>query len=298
MGMETVVDVAGQLVADLRAGAAKLAGGSFFGCGNGDIEALLVGVYEVEAVLAAAKVNIVAEVEDRSIHQIDGHRSVGTYVSRRLKLRKETVSATARLAHKRNLVPHTISALEQGLISEQHAQLLAKAHNRKVAEHFDRDEPMLVDKAQVLSFQDFAYFVEHWSNIADPERGKTAAEKAVRDRRAYCARVGDRVHLDAVGDVLSGTIFKEALEAIEQELFEADWGEAKTRLDDPTSADLARSSVQRTQTPNSPNRSSTSSATTTHSPKPPSNSQASNPPMTCRVSAKSSTEPRSHRNKP
>jgi hypothetical protein len=190
--METVVDVAGQLVADLRVGAAKLAGGSFFGCGNGDVEALLAGVYEVEAVLAAAKVN----------------------------------------------------------------------------------------------------------NIADPERGKTAAEKAVRDRRAYCARVGDRVHLDAVGDVLSGTILKEALEAIEQELFEQDWAEAKTRLDDPTSADLARSSVQRTQTPNSPNRSSTSSATTTHSPKPPSNSQASNPNTTCQVSAKCSTAPRSHRNKP
>jgi hypothetical protein len=59
VGMETVVDVAGQLVADLRVGAAKLAGGSFFGCGVGDVEALLAGVYEVEAVLAAAKVNIV-----------------------------------------------------------------------------------------------------------------------------------------------------------------------------------------------------------------------------------------------
>ena len=125
--MEAAVGPAGVLVADLCVGAAKLAGEDLFGCGNGDIEALLAGVYEVEAVLAAAKVNIVAEVEERAIHQIDGHRTVGGYVSHRLKLRKDTVSGTAQLAHKRNLVPHTIAALEQGVISEQHAHRLAKA---------------------------------------------------------------------------------------------------------------------------------------------------------------------------
>ncbi|MGI9622810.1 MAG: HNH endonuclease signature motif containing protein, partial [Acidimicrobiales bacterium] len=101
------------------------------------------------------------------------------------------------------------------------------------------------DKAQQLSFQQFVYFVEHWSNIADPDRGKTTADKAVRDRHAYCSQVGDRIHLDALGDVISGTVLKEALAAIEQELFEADWAEAKQRLDDPSPADLARTPKQR-----------------------------------------------------
>src|SRR5205085_6393835 len=52
--------------------------------------------------------------------------------------------------------------------------------------------------------------------------------------------------LDGVLDPISGEVVRRALEAIEEELFRADWAEAKARVGDGVcGADLARSPAQR-----------------------------------------------------
>src|SRR5690606_32301148 len=62
-----------------------------------------------------------------------------------------------------------------------------------------------------------------------------------------CSRtIDDMVVIDALLDPVSGAIVARELERLEQELFEADWAEARQRLGDAaTAADLARTPKQR-----------------------------------------------------
>ena len=213
---------------------------------DSEVGALLGDLHRAEAMLRAAVVSAVGEIETRELHLKDGHRSIATYLAHHHRLRRPSAAATAQLAHKRWLLPNTVAALQTGQISEAHAQIIGRAWTLKLAKDFARDEALLVEKALELSFEQFYFFIEHWKNIADPDRGKANAERAVRERRAYCSHVGDRVHTNAVSDAISGTILIAAIDRVAQELFAQDWAETKAEHGaDATPALMPRSSAQR-----------------------------------------------------
>ena len=234
------------LVEDLKSVTQKLATQDPVGLNDAEIEALLSGLQEAESALCSTVVSAAAEVEVRGAHLDRGFRSVSGYLTHHLRIRHASAAATARLAHKHRSLPHTMNALRAGQISEAHAQIISRAYSRRVAEAFDRDEPLMIEKAQELSFRSFYWFIRHWINIADPERGKDDADRAVRERRLHCSRVGDRIHTNAVSDVISGTALKEAIDRVKQELFAADWRHARaTHGDAATPADMPRTAAQR-----------------------------------------------------
>ncbi len=126
---------------------------------------------------------------------------------------------------------------------------LARARTPATEEAMDRDEDMLVSDAANLPLSSFTRVLAYWHQHADPDgTEETATDQRQRRRR--------RLHLsqsfegmwfgDFVLDPIAGSIVYKALRRIEDELFEADWAEARSRLGDGAGvADLARTPSQR-----------------------------------------------------
>ena len=124
---------------------------------------------------------------------------------------------------------------------------LAGARNHRTETLFARDEAMLVDQARRLSFQGFERCVQEWLLHADPD-GADRDEMERRDRRqvsldeTFTGMFSGHLLLDPV----SGTIVADELRRLEQDLFETDWAQAKTRMGrEPLVHELARTPGQR-----------------------------------------------------
>jgi hypothetical protein len=89
--------------------------------------------------------------------------------------------------------------------------------------------------------------VAYWWQRADPDGAERRAEDQHEGRRLHISETLDGVRvLDGVLDAVGGAVFAAALRKIEQELFEADWREAKDRVGaGVTVADLARTPAPR-----------------------------------------------------
>ena len=93
----------------------------------------------------------------------------------------------------------------------------------------------------------FGRCVAYWSQLADPDGTDRAAEKRYAARRAHLSPTFDGSRaLDALLDPISGAVLAKALGKLEEELFEADWAEARARVGEHVIlSDLARTPAQR-----------------------------------------------------
>ena len=106
---------------------------------------------------------------------------------------------------------------------------------------------MLVDQARTLGYRAFARALAYWAQLADPDGTDRSAEAQHAARRLHLSQSfnGGWV-LDALFDPIHGAVLAQALGAIEQELFEADWAEARSRFgDNVRTSQLARTPAQR-----------------------------------------------------
>jgi hypothetical protein len=125
--------------------------------------------------------------------------------------------------------------------------VLVRACTARTAEAFARDESILVDAARGLGFAGFAKVVAYWSQHADPDGAEKAAAAQGERRRFHLSRTLDGMWAgDLLLDPLSGAAVDETLRLIEDELFTADWADARARVGDGVSVkDLARTRAQR-----------------------------------------------------
>jgi hypothetical protein len=144
-------------------------------------------------------------------------------------------------------MPAVEAAWLDGDIGEAHVGLLAAARRPATAESFERDEAMLVDQACELRYGQFARALAYWGQLADPDGAEKAAEARHGARRLHLSRsLGGGWVLDGLFDPVNGAIVSTALRRIEDELFAADWAEARARVGEGVSvADLARTPAQR-----------------------------------------------------
>ena len=144
-------------------------------------------------------------------------------------------------------MPAVEAAWLAGDIGQAQVSQLAEARTEVTAECFARDEEMLVGQAQDLSYRHFTRALAYWSQHADPDGAEDAAAAQHQARRLHLSCGFDGAwFLDGVLDPISGEILSRALKAIEEELFAADWAEARSRVGEGLcSADLARSPAQR-----------------------------------------------------
>jgi hypothetical protein len=110
-----------------------------------------------------------------------------------------------------------------------------------------RDEKVLVDDAKTLSYSGFYRAMGYWCALADPDAAEAEAESKRERRVVNLSRSFEDLWFgDMVLDPISGTIVSAELERLEQQLFEADWAEARARLGhEPCVTDLGRTGAQR-----------------------------------------------------
>jgi hypothetical protein len=132
-----------------------------------------------------------------------------------------------------------------GAIGAEHAALIAAARTEDTAEVFDEWEPWLAEKAEQLELRGLKLCLQRWKLRVAPDADEP--EKLERDRDAHVSTTfGGTVAADATLDPIRGATFKTVFDRIVEELFEADWAEAKERLGrEPLVAELARTHAQR-----------------------------------------------------
>lgn len=210
-----------------------------------DGEAVVGLVRQLERLGAVAN-RAMAAFEASRTWEAQGARSAGAWIASRCRLPVAEVKRRVRLGRGLRSMPATCAAWCAGDIGEAQVALLVRAH-RGTPECFRRDEGLLLAQAAALSYRHACRAVAYWRQRADPDGTEADAAARRAARRLHLSETFEGVRvLDGVLDPVGGTIVATALRRIEDELFAADWAEARRRRGEGlTPADLARTPAQR-----------------------------------------------------
>lgn len=241
------MDVSPEVVAkEARAALADLAARDLTGCTDAEIEEHAVTTAELLRLAEAAHVAAVARLDVSGAWAPSGARSAAHFVGWKGHLPLPRARALQRCGRQLRELPATAEAFAAGRISVDHVRLLAHAHGT-APEAFEADEARLVEAAATLLFSSFETTIRYWVHRHDPDGAAADAASQHAQRRVDCSETFEgTVVIDALLDPVTGAIVARELARLEQELFEADWAEARDRLGDAaTAADLARTPKQR-----------------------------------------------------
>ncbi len=179
--------------------------------------------------------------------EADEARTAVAWLSTRCRRPEATCRRRLQRGRQLQSAAATEAAWAHGDISAAHVDVLTAAGSPVTAEAFERDERMLLDLACQLPFRDFQRAVAYWRQLADPDGVEVDAAAARAGRRLHLSQSLDGTwFLDGHLDSIDGAIVAGAIRRIEQELFEADWAQARGDNDGhPTASDLARTPAQR-----------------------------------------------------
>ncbi|HEV2368747.1 MAG TPA: DUF222 domain-containing protein [Acidimicrobiales bacterium] len=208
----------------------------------------VLGLFRIANKVSAALARAASAFEDSGEWGSSGARSAQAWMARRSRLDKSTCSRALIRGRRLHYAPLTAEAWAEGEIGEDHVRVLLRLARGRTVDAFADSEEMLVGFARTLRFDEFARRAAYWESVVDPD-GTDASEEARRARRDhYLVRSIDGMFFGRTTlDPISGTIVAEELSRLEKEEFEADWAEAKERLDIPypVTADLRRTPGQR-----------------------------------------------------
>ena len=216
--------------------------------GDSELAEAMVALRRQQSRLAASVAELTAVFEARKVHAEDGSRSATDWIAVHCGLPRPRVAGEVRDARRLRSMPATSSALRAGEISAAHAGVLCRlAGHPRAGQHFAAGEDHLVDQARRLRFDDWKLVCDHWLAAADPD-----GPERRRERDHQLRRFGIPLGLHGVGHPdgyltpLAAATVTGALEAIEHELFTADWAAAREIHGDATTgAHLARTAGQR-----------------------------------------------------
>jgi hypothetical protein len=125
--------------------------------------------------------------------------------------------------------------------------LILRADTAEAHDQLVRDERLLVDQARHLEFFEFAQAMRCWVELADTDAADQSAAEREANRSLHASHTYDgRIRVDGWLDPLTGTEWHDELERLEQQLFEADWADARARHGDTANhSHLARTAEQR-----------------------------------------------------
>lgn len=174
----------------------------------------------------------------------DGARSAAAWIAARCHVPKEVAQRRLHLGRCLRSMPATERAWLAGAITVEHVRQLAKA---KDIDGFAGDEASMAELAATAGWRRFCQELAYWRQLHDDDGEDSRAAGQVEDRRLHLSQsFQGQWFLDGLGDPVSGSIVHETLRMLEQELFDADWVEAKARLGrDPLAAELTRTHAQR-----------------------------------------------------
>jgi hypothetical protein len=210
----------------------------------------LVDWQRIESRLAASKARLTAAFDLRGAYRADGAKTAAAWLARKTNGSPAAARAQTRLARRLRLMPLTTAAFAAGEITERHTEVLASlaGSNRKpIADTFPQAEQHLLEYAKTLDFDRFVTAVRYWESVVDQDGIEDQAASDHESRHVQLSETfrGNWI-LDGQLDPVAGTEIATALLRIYEELFEADWAEAKAIHGDDTCTDhLARTPAQR-----------------------------------------------------
>ena len=193
----------------------------------------------------------------RALWSSDGSKSPSARMARDANCSKGTVSASVALARGLARMPHTADAFAEGLLSVDHVRRLVDACTDDRLQLFLRDEAALVgDAAGRLAghFAGFKRMVRFWELAADDELhdptdpdDEPPGQKRSRTQRDFrMPETPDGFDLRGSLPKADGAIVATTLQRIYDQLWEADWAEARAEHGDTaTTAHLKRTVAQR-----------------------------------------------------
>ncbi|MBL8775055.1 MAG: DUF222 domain-containing protein [Acidimicrobiales bacterium] len=207
----------------------------------------LMAMVAAERMVAAAKARVLGAFDASGQHRIEGHPTAATWLGAKAKVNPRQVKHQAAQARSLREMPLTEAAFAAGRIGAEHVAVLVRARTRDVVDEFAAAEADLVESAETLDFDEFDRKVRDWRSFVQPDRSEKRARDAEQRREGHASRTfDDLVRLDAWLDPLGGTEFLDEFHRIEQEMFEADWAEARARVGErATQRDLRRTAKQR-----------------------------------------------------
>lgn len=188
-----------------------------------------------------------AQFEAGGEWQQDRAASAGAWLAWKLQTSKSVMYRRLRAGRGFEEAPAAGEKWLRGEVTMEHFVRLVSAITPATREAFQRDERMLLDFAGRFSFGHFNRALSYWEMHADPDGAESKAEKQRHGRYFQLSKTfGDFFKGDFRLDPINGAIVAGELRRIDQELFEADWKDAKARLGrDPMKAELGRTATQR-----------------------------------------------------
>lgn len=215
-----------QLDAVVRA-AARLATSDLGDLSPDDLEALADRCQRLKCAADAARLATVAACESAGVHRRQGLRAPTSWLAHRHHLPVGHAASAVSVARNLLHIPRVHEALARGEIDLAHARLLGRLWRPNIAELFDRDTHLFLDKARTVSFARFEEFLVEWLRYADPDRAQADAERVRKNRALYISRVGDQIAMDLNTDTLTGGVILNVLRHFERRLFIEDWQAAR-----------------------------------------------------------------------
>lgn len=197
--------------------------------------------------LGAVTTRAVAGFDAGRSWEDSGARTASAWVSWRCHVPLASARRRVQLGRALRHMPAVEAAWVAGDIGVAQVGLLAGARTPATADYFERDEAMLVGQAGNLRYHHFVRALAYWCQRADPDgTEKSAAAQHEERSLRLSATFGGSWVLNGLFDPINGSIVAEVLKKIEDELFEADWANARERVGDGVRAsDLARTPTQR-----------------------------------------------------
>lgn len=171
-----------------------------------------------------------------------GYRTLAQWHRDQLHLSTHEAGRIGALARALVHLPTASSLWAAGEIGAEAARELAALRTPATADAFDRDEAWLAAQARDLEHHELRARCRKWRLAADPDGPDPGGEPDARASTTF----GGIVKVDATLEPITGAAFKDLFDEICDELFQADWSEAKERLGrEPSIDELRRTPKQR-----------------------------------------------------
>jgi hypothetical protein len=188
-----------------------------------------------------------AEFDASGAYKADGAKTAVAWLDTRCHVQKADGWRRVRRARALPELPLVSAAFASGQIGTAQVDALVKERTPFTQDFMAEHEELLVRYATTMKFEHFTTVLGYWAEEADP-LGAERTEAERKARRAVTLNQSDNTMFYGrlVLDAESGTTVAQELRRLEEQLFEADWAEASTRLGrDPKYDELGRTSSQR-----------------------------------------------------
>jgi hypothetical protein len=212
-----------------------------------ELNEIVLSFQQLRGTLEATEAHVLQRWDAMRAWEPEGAKSAAAWLA--WKQHIPITVARQRLRHARALrtLPDVADAWAAGEIDRAHLVTLLGVQTARTRAAFETDHKVLLDSARTKGFIDFKRDCDLWEAFADPDGAEQGADtdRAARElhlSQSFAGMWFGRTTLDPVsGEIVHGT-----LSAIEHELFETDWAQAKERLGrEPLAMELQRTPAQR-----------------------------------------------------